>query len=383
MLFKDIVTTRYKVFSRLGEEKRIGQIDAVKYIFLIASTSGVSVSDWDCQEVFGAVKGSANEIVTSKLDINKRFFEKVEELAAASPIPSEPTPLDESTKENLKILSRQYIADLIARAENDYRNRLSSAVDYQRSYEEQLRRAVEARAATMQISGQDPKVSEQIETLTEGSFWQYAGQARESSSVFVLRTKNDVICSHKNVAAEIDITVNLGKFDARFDMRGGILRVVAHSDNVFVSDYIHPHISSNGSVCWGNGGDTALRAQSSMNLIQLFTLLSSVLVNYNSSNPYRSLEDFHKQSMSRDEREARDTLDRAAREAAAANRAAAEVEASHECVVCGYDLSSCHCRWCHECDNDENDCVCNICEGCDMRVDECTCRGGGEGEPNE
>ena len=356
MLFKDIVATKYKIFSRMGEEKRIEQIDAVKYIFLIASTSGVVVSNWDCQEVFKSDRGGANEIVTSKTTINQRFFEKVEALSVLSPTPP-PADLVEAEKVALRNLSQRYIADMIARAENDAINRLRSAFDYQKSAQREIEIAARSRMSIAGLSGNTPNIAEQVQTINEGSFWEYDGMEPGANLAIAMKTRNDVVCTHKNPSAGIDISVNLGKFRATFDMGSVNLLVFGCGDNVAVGGYNHPHISYNGRVCWGNGQEAANKATANMQLVQLFTLLSSVLVNYNSGNPYRSLEDFRGASMSSEERESRERLEQAARDRSDAERAAREREDT-ECPDCGWPLDDCHCHWCLDCDRHADDCIC-------------------------
>ena len=340
MLFKDIVTTKYKIFSRLGEEKRIEQIDAIKYIFLIASTSGVVVSNWDCQEVFKSDRGGANEIVTNKAAINQRFFEKVESLSALSPTPP-PASLVEAEKEALNRLSRRYIADMIARAENDSRNRLQSALDYQKSAEREIENAARARMSIAELSRNPPNIAEQIQTINEGSFWEYESQEDGDGLTIHMKTRNDVVCTHRNPSAGIDISVNLGKFKASFSMQNANLLVFGCGDNVETGGYKHPHLSYNGRVCWGNGQETANKACANMQLVQLFTLLSSVLVNYNSGNPYRSLEELQTASMSSEERETRDRMYQAERDRVEAERAAERANAM--CPECDYPQDNCHC----------------------------------------
>ena len=367
MKFRELLNTGFKSFSRMAEEKKLAQIDAVKYIMTIASTSGISVMDWDAQEVFTAGK-SANEIVTDRCTINRLFFTHHEALQAIAPAAPISTELNEIANNTLKELSRRYVADLVARADNDANGKLNQARDYFRSAEDYLTKATVARQSISSLRNEIPDIAGQIKTLHEGKFWEYIGQKDGYQNVIRLKTRNDVVCNYRNATAGIDVRVNLGMFVAEFDISAIRVRVFKSERNVQTGEYYHPHISYDGSVCWGNASNSVSLAITNLRLVEIFSLLASVLTNYNNGNPYRSLEEFAKTASEPQPR----SVVRAPypRPTISANGEIGSVEI---CADCDNPVDDCRCNWCNDCDNHEDDCTCNMCLDCGNHVDDCRC----------
>ena len=66
--------------------------------------------------------------------------------------------------------------------------------------------------------------------------------------------------------------------------------------------FYHPHVNTDGGICWGNAQDTASRAIVAGQLDKVMNLLKSLLTIYNGGNPYRSFEEFreHKHPITQD-----------------------------------------------------------------------------------
>lgn len=102
----------------------------------------------------------------------------------------------------------------------------------------------------------------------------------------------DIICTHKNSRAGIDIRVNLGRMKFRLSYSNGIgLEVHKHKDNITSSGYYHPHISS-GNICLGNMNDLFNEAMEKKDIHQMFEITRSILLTYNDGDPYRALHYF-------------------------------------------------------------------------------------------
>lgn len=292
MLFKDIVLTRYSMFNRLNEPKRTEQVEAVKYIQMIAATSGVDISKWDCQEIFGDGKG-VSSIITDKKQINRRFFERCDEIRRNVPVEQVFESVDDLSKHHIDEISKRYMLDVAARAENEITSMLRRVKEYYDQAEGYLREATLRRASISGCPAQRaPNLGNQIQEVSNSSQWVYKG-LRGDSVVFT--TRNDVILKHKNQAAGIDVTVNFGKFDVLYSLETFLLKVKPCENNVFVHDYYHPHINYAGSVCWGSASDTVSKALSSLNFTHVMTILASVLNSYNPDNPYKPIEMFDKE----------------------------------------------------------------------------------------
>jgi hypothetical protein len=300
MKFKDIVAGRFSIFNRMNETKRNEQIDAVKYALMIASTSGIDIQEWDCQEVFGFGK-SPNEIIISRTEINKRLFEKEESLRETRTTSSTNTELTDIVKNAINVLSARAIADQIAVAEERARSYIRQSMDYYRNFESYIKNAASSRASIAHLKGQDFSIVQQVETIDSGDFWHFEEVRDDGSLIFI--TKHDVICTLKNPAAGIDITVNFGKFQANFNISNTSLIVDPYDNNLNVDGYYHPHINS-GRVCWGNASDAVAKAISNLDVVQAMLLLSSVLIAYTPGTPYVSIEEFYRRSLTEEERKA-------------------------------------------------------------------------------
>lgn len=323
MLFKDIAAGRYTLFNRMNDEKRASQVETVKYIEMVAATSGIDISNWDCQEVFG--EGNSNAITTNKNEVNRRLFEKAENIRSALPPANVSTELSEVIRESIKQISARAIADQIARAEDRAASLLQDSRQTYRRFEQYLTEAASHRASVAMLRNSDLNIDLQVQTINNSNYWEYVGI---EGGQIVFMNRSDVIVAHKNQAAGIDITVNLGKYKVYISLSEAKLRVKQGSNNINSRGYIHPHVNSDGYVCWGNAADAAAKALSKMDIVQIMGLLGSVLVAYTPGTPYQSIEEFHRASMTEEERDQeeqkRNRLIREAREAAERERAEEE-----------------------------------------------------------
>lgn len=293
MLFKDIVLTRYAIFNRMNEPKKTEHIEAVKYIQMIASTSGVDISSWDCQSIFGDGK-SINSIITNRVEINRRFFEHADAIRANRPLQQNFASLSDAIKAEIDEISRRFLLEAAARAENQIGELVRRASDYMESANSILRDAASKRASISVVPGREVNLAQQIEEVSRSEHWEYVDTREEFDELLVsFVSKTDVILQHRNLAAGINIRVNMGKFKVTYNLRHFTLKVLPHENNVTVdNDYYHPHVNYSGNICWGSASDAASRASTSLNFSQLMVLLTSILHCYNPDNPYKPLEKF-------------------------------------------------------------------------------------------
>lgn len=289
MNIKEVVDSgRYKIFSRMGEENREKQIMIVNYIEQLASSTGINIDDWNIMEVFGT--GTGNSLVTDKRAINRILFNKFkdrsveEKPAGAGTVAPEAQQAINNLAETILNERKRELSDRLA-------NCLGSTEERYRRYLRALSDAVKINMELAAMStGTGPDISKEIETICATDFWNFE-KATGNKITFV--TAQDVVNTHKRPSAGLDISVNLGKFRATYDVECGNIRVEPAGNNIWHREYTHPHISAEGSICWGNAGSTANNMLAAFKIADAFNLLASLLVTYSHENPYADLGSFY------------------------------------------------------------------------------------------
>ena len=77
-------------------------------------------------------------------------------------------------------------------------------------------------------------------------------------------------------------------YEVKVDLFSG--NVLIKSDDNDVNGYIHPHITTNGDVCWGNIGHLVSQLTGELDLPGLFQLIHKFITTYNPSDPYQRIE---------------------------------------------------------------------------------------------
>lgn len=282
MNLRETVRSGYKVFNRMSEEKRKAHILAVQYIELLATQTNTKMEPWDLLEVFGTGKG--NELLTNKTEINRKFFAKVEDIKSKTP--AEAFALESRITEQMDAITR----GMSERNISKYRRARDTLVRDAQSYFEQANRkliqASEQEQLALSVEKRESTVPAQISQIVQENFWEFH---QLSGTCLELLTKADIILTHKNQAAGVDLRVNMGRFKSVLDLGTMDLRVLQHERNILVSNYYHPHVNAIGQICWGTAAATAADKLPKGEVADVLRLLASVLSNYNDGNPYMHL----------------------------------------------------------------------------------------------
>jgi hypothetical protein len=278
----------------MGEEKRKAHILAVQYIELLASQTGTKMEPWDLAVVFGTGK-SGHELVTDKTEINKIFFAKIEEIKTKTP--AQVFAIEARVAEQIDASTRLNTDRIL----NDLRrNRDRHILDATRAYERIANSLVEAHrieTSIMAVERRESTVSNQISQLIQENFWDFH---ELHGGILKLSTKNDVVLTHKNPAAGVDIRLNMGRYLAHLNLSTMGLSVFPYEDNLILSGYPHPHITESGNICWGSASNTVHEKLPTGQVMDVFRILASLLVNYNDSNPYIALAQFQAEAKKRE-----------------------------------------------------------------------------------
>ena len=289
MNLREVIMSGYKVFSRMAEDKRKAHILAVQYIEFLATQNSTRMEPWDLIEVFGTGKG--NELHTDKKEINKRFFERVERLKSETPaaVYNLETRIATKIDEIAKISVTSTLNTLTMQMNNAITNA-------NRAYDQAAAQLTEANRLWSSIAALDRKestLSGQVTKLLQENFWEFFSL---DGSLLVLHTKANIILTHKNPAASIDLRVDMGKFKANLDLSRMNLTVTCLSENLSVDGYYHPHVNGVGQICWGSAASTVSGKLPKGEVYDVFKLLESVLCSYNEGNPYRALARFQEKA---------------------------------------------------------------------------------------
>ncbi len=299
MFISDILSNPAKVFPRQSEDQRKANLESVKYIHSLSKQSQVNISTWNINELFKdpANKKQSLELIKNRNDINRIFFSEyerrqsdksIEVSGAVNAIRSQLANASETIKQKrLQQLQRE--VDYIARdGLPNYLSRIDGYIKQINGYRKQM-------DALNGLNTTDRIVSDMEEVLASG-FFQFFDL---NDSRLRLTTTNDIVMTQKNPLANLDITVNLGKFYVTLSFEDTKLEVTPMENNVFFNGMYHPYVSSNGRVCFGDGEPMAVDYRMKMNLKGLFTLLQAILTTYSDSTPYARLTDLHHASLTR------------------------------------------------------------------------------------
>jgi len=205
-------------------------------------------------------------------------------------------------------------ADLISRErgriEDSVSNHMEEAKDFQirhedylrnadsiyRKYEQALLKRCEAleKLDNMDEGGDEPAIIEELRKVTSLGSWVLYNI---SGSVAYFYSAADITCSYVNPAANVDMSVNMGRYTAMVNLTNNKLHSITDLyDNICINSrhyayVIHPHATSS-SICWGSARGTVQQLALECNLVRQFTLLDELLACYSPSNPYATLRSF-------------------------------------------------------------------------------------------
>lgn len=227
----------------------------------------------------------------SKSSINKMIFENLDKWK------NEVTTLTEEQRKN-PILVNSFSIDKTSIIQNIKTN-IKNKEDNIRSYFESINaRIAERQAYLVELynieNRPDTDHTTQIDEINKGGFFEFDfDKTISKNDGYLYFITKPIILSYKNEAAKINIDgVNFGRFYCAVNLRGGRTKVLKYSKNIEYSGYIHPHVSSDGGVCWGNAANMVTDAYKSFNLVNILKALQVVLTTYNEASPYASIEKF-------------------------------------------------------------------------------------------
>lgn len=265
------------------------------YIQELAAKCGVPIARWNLLRYFG--DGDTNNLIHDFKAINKAFFEKMN---SKDLDPEENIEVDPRLREILSGFARRLHDQELRVARSEYERHTNSYRNYYNSYQTALTRAMQQKQKILDleentaVDNRAKKVEDAIVEVCEGGFW--GDPIVGDDGAIWLRTMTDIVLSQRSKSAGIDTTINLGMMSVRLDLRHSRCEVYPYKKNLTAGHHYHPHIDSDGSVCWGDAYRTVGEALADWDVKVVLNLLSGLLTTYNSGNPYVMLADFSRKT---------------------------------------------------------------------------------------
>lgn len=329
-------------------------IRSVQYIEDLANLSRVNLDTWDLKS-FTEPVGASPYGVGIKLDknkLNEAFFNEVERRAKDPSIPKEATkklPTADFEAFRLKTIEKTY-ADMKRQGDEC----LYAAQDHARNAEQKNAQAIGYYTKADALIGRVTDITTRMnEVLTKGN-WSY--HSFSGSQICFIPTA-DIWLQYKNVETQEHYRVNFGQLLVKVDPINAQVRVSpdVKGKSPISERHYHPHVASDGNVCWGEGAAQYQMHMANANYAGLMQTLWTILNQYNPRSPYRSLAEFQK--------------------AQPDNKPG---YIPNLCKKCNGNLDLGRCACCSMCENKPDDCDCKYCPVCDNKylkngVSDCDC----------
>lgn len=180
---------------------------------------------------------------------------------------------------------------LIGVADDEIANCISYMDDYTKHYVDKMNRLKELREHISQLEA-DKLIPVSVPSgFVDNQFFKLIKIA-DGIAYFV--TTPIVITDTRSCGFK---PINLGSYMVLFKTSGKFtsssIRVFPFNDNIRTKrGYYHPHVSSSGSICWGNGLEPAMKAVTEKDMNKVFKILASLLSVYNADSPYDGINEF-------------------------------------------------------------------------------------------
>jgi adenylate kinase len=262
------------------ETARATQVAVAKYIDTLASQSGTNIAQWDMRKFF-----DGDKFIEDKNKINQIFFTARETELAAKPVV-----VNAASLEKIRKLEASLPALGMKQHEDLKKEILDTAAELARRQAELVRYARELQifldTHTVELKY---NLAGQVEKLVASGMWNIHSVGEETIS---LTNANDVIVRYKSQAQGIDVTVNFGKFMFNFNAKRGSVEAKPYEKNKKVANAYHPHIYGYG-ICWGAAATKAQEHMARLQMVDLFNLISSILISYNPKDAYADIVRYH------------------------------------------------------------------------------------------
>lgn len=285
-------------FKEMSPEAKIANMAMLDYIRVLASQTGIDISKWNIEKLFGSGEGFM--LLADRKEVNKRFFEKLQKLDDKSDDDEAATP----AFQGIDLLKQSFTA-AFQRTQSSRKSQLMDTINNAEYYAKDLYRKIEG------YISQAAEANRELSMLTQTSFDSAVQKLMDEimgcvtdgvwvnpvveGNFFYVNTPTNIVLTHKNKTAGVDITIDFGQLAAKIDLMNFNMYVIPYKNNIVADRYpqegvtprfYHPHVNQDSNICWGNARDTAFAHIKKFEIGKALKLLHSVLNIYNDGNPY-------------------------------------------------------------------------------------------------
>ena len=232
------------------------------------------------------------EPLEDRRDINKAFFA----LDAAPPVGS----INPSQRAALKDLSMAKHST--ERLEGELGTVISAYQTHIQRANTQSRKMVELRRLIKRMeTGPQESLESQVEAIHAAGKWKLS-RVSTPDNLIEFEQVNDTVIRWKDTDQETDMTVVMGRYKVKLILDGTVS--IGEAGNNIRSNgdtsCIHPHIFTDGSICWGNAQEHLNQALEDCNLMAVLDVVHTYLHEYNDDSPTAGLHAFEDARRERD-----------------------------------------------------------------------------------
>lgn len=95
------------------------------------------------------------------------------------------------------------------------------------------------------------------------------------------------------ILEEDGVKYDFGKYAIAWSPMTSIFEIYPYEDNMTSSQYIHPHVFENFTVCWGNAAASISELTSNQSFDKIILIIDQILNNWNPGSPVRHITFYH------------------------------------------------------------------------------------------
>lgn len=252
--------------------------DAYKYVMGIALDLGIPSNDPKLKKIISSAEGKTQAEINKKIvTLSKVTMKKRSELS------------EEQIKEinNIKFVDKEAQLKELNRIFN---TKINDARSYNEEFKNKLKEATQQSAKIMALNNSEAVNNiEQINEIIANPFYEFE-KVENGALCFIA---GPVVINFEKRSAKVKYDINLGYFRVSIKPTISSVIVRTYKDNLLTSrNYYHPHVDTNGSVCWGNAFNAVKEMAATGDMLPAMSAIESLLKNYNEESPYDDISLF-------------------------------------------------------------------------------------------
>ena len=295
VVLDEVFKTNFSIFDSYETIARTQQIQKLNYIETIASQLEKNLTGVN---LFDILSNNNNIILADEGEINTALIKFDRSVYFTEP--EEEHKIIKLSDVQLSAVRGVYKTQFENKKndiEYSIKSCINDAASYHNRYTDYMSKANEYRQEldTIKMSDAEPMVDGLNKILADPRFeFEKFGNQRVENDTVWFKIKDDIINTHVNERAGINLRVNLGKMKFRLQFNAGIkLTVHCSENNLNYRGYYHPHIGNdNGSICLGNMKELFEESQRNGDIHEMLNVTMAILSNYNDGDPYIALAHF-------------------------------------------------------------------------------------------